>query len=459
MGKRDFDLVVIGAGSGGIATAVRAARHGARVAVIESGIIGGTCVNVGCVPKKAMWLAAELADARELASEVGFDASPGGLDWIEFVRRRERYIENIHASYRQRFESLGIELVAARGRFVAPGRILAGDAEFAAPHVLIATGAVPQRPDTPGAGLGIDSDGFFGLRAAPRRAAIVGGGYIAVELAGVLQALGVEASLFVRSRLLKAFDEETVAVFGRAVRARGVDLRIGRDIAGARREDDGYVLTLDDGEEMRGFDELLWATGRKPNSDALALETAGIRSDRHGYVRVDEAQNTNVAGVYAVGDVTGRLALTPVAVAAGRRLADRLFGGKPEARLDYANVPTVVFGHPPLATVGLGEEDARRLHGDSVRVYRTRFRPMLAALAEREQRTFMKLVCVGDDERVVGIHMVGAGVDEMLQGFAVALKAGARKADFDATVAIHPTASEELVLMSEPGMPFDGAMA
>lgn len=455
MTTRKFDLVVLGAGSGGIATAIRAARHGARVAVVEPDALGGTCVNVGCVPKKAMWLAAELAESLKLSREVGFDTSLAALDWAGFVQRRERYIRNIHASYRSRFDALGIETVSGRGRFVAPGQVAVAGAVLEAPHVLIATGARPKRPAIPGAELGIDSNGFFGLRAAPRRVAIVGGGYIAIELAGVLDALGTQTALFVRSRLLKEFDAEAVAALEVATRARGIDVVRGRDIVSVRREEDGLVLSLDDGTEARGFDELIWATGRRPNSDDAGLETIGVALDERGHVLVDEWQDTHVSGVHAVGDVTGKIALTPVAVAAGRTLADRLFGGKAQSKLDYADVPTVVFAHPPLATIGLSEQDARRQHGAAVRVYRTGFRPMRAALADRDERTFMKLVCVGDEERVVGIHLVGSGVDEMLQGFAVALKAGARKADFDATVAIHPTASEELVLMTDAGEPFD----
>ncbi|WP_291188062.1 glutathione-disulfide reductase [Dokdonella sp.] len=458
MNTHSFDLVVLGAGSGGIATAVRAARHGARVVVLEPGALGGTCVNVGCVPKKAMWLAAELAEAQQLAHEVGFSVAPAALDWSEFVSRRQRYIGGIHASYRQRFAELGIELVAARGHFVAPNRVAAGEDEFVAPHVLVATGARPVRPYVPGAELGIDSNGFFDLRAVPRRVAIVGGGYIAVEFAGVLQALGAEAHVFVRGpRLLRDFDAETIQVLSEAMRARGVRLHLRRGLEAVRRESDGYALALDGEEVIGGFDELIWATGRAANSGGIGLAEIGVELDADGHVVVDDWQDTKVAGVHAVGDVTGRLDLTPVAIAAGRKLADRLFGGKPEARLDYDNVPTVVFAHPPLATVGLGEDEARRRHGDTVRIYRVRFRPMLSALAGREHKTFMKLVCAGEDQRVVGIHLAGPGADEMLQGFAVALKAGARKADFDATMAIHPTAAEELVLMSEPGEAFVGA--
>jgi len=458
MAVRSFDLAVLGGGSAGIATAVRAALHGARVAMLEPGAIGGTCVNVGCVPKKAMWLASELAEAQRFAHDVGFAGTAGALDWLAFVRRRDAYIENIHASYRARFAEVGVECIAEYGRFLAPDRIAAGADEFVARHIVIATGSRPQRPSIPGAELGIDSNGFFDLRAAPRRVAIVGGGYIAAELAGVLHGLGSEVSLFVRKRrLLADFDEELVEELALQMKADGIDLRRRQHVDGVAHRDDGYALTLGSGEVVTGFDELIWATGRSANTEDLGLADIGVRVDADGHVVADDWQDTNVAGVHALGDVTGRLALTPVAVAAGRRLADRLFGGKLDAKLDYRDVPTVVFSHPPLATVGCSEEEARRRYGDSVRVFRTRFRPMRAALAGIEKRTLMKLICVGEDERVVGIHVLGLAADEMLQGFAVALKAGARKTDFDATVAIHPTSSEELVLMTEPGIAFVGA--
>jgi glutathione reductase (NADPH) len=374
------------------------------------------------------------------------------------VRRRDAYIENIHASYRARFAEVGVECIAEYGRFLAPDRVAAGADELVARHIVIATGSRPQRPSIPGAELGIDSNGFFDLRAAPRRVAIVGGGYIAAELAGVLHGLGSEVSLFVRKRrLLADFDEELVEELALHMKADGIDLRRRQHVDGVAHRDDGYALTLGSGEVVTGFDELIWATGRSANTEDLGLADIGVRVDADGHVVADDWQDTNVAGVHALGDVTGRLALTPVAVAAGRRLADRLFGGKPDAKLDYRDVPTVVFSHPPLATVGCSEEEARRRYGDSVRVFRTRFRPMRAALAGIEKRTLMKLICVGEDERVVGIHVLGLAADEMLQGFAVALKAGANKADFDATVAIHPTSSEELVLMTEPGIAFVGA--
>ncbi len=443
-----FDLVVLGGGSAGIAMAVRSARHGAKVALLEPGALGGTCVNVGCVPKKAMWLAAELAEAQALAREVGFDSRPGALHWPAFIERRAAYIDNIHASYRKRFEESGIDLIAGHGRFLAPDRIGVGERTLVAGHVLIATGARSRREAIPGGELGIDSDGFFALRACPRRVAIVGSGYIAVELAGVLRALGADVSVFARGdRLLRAFDAEIGNALVQAMQARGIALAFGHKVMQATHDAGGHALRFADGSVEQGFDELIWATGRDPVTDGLGLELAGVALDAKGFVATDEWQDTNVPNIHAVGDVTGRLALTPVAVAASRRLADRLFGGKADAKLDYANVPTVVFSHPPVATVGLSEEAARAQHGDAVKVHRTAFRPMLTALAQGEERTRMKLVCVGDDERIVGIHMLGAAADEILQGFAVALKMGARKADFDATVAIHPTSAEELVLM------------
>ena len=448
------DLIVLGAGSAGIAVALRAARYGARVSVFEPGAIGGTCVNVGCVPKKAMWLASELAEAQMLAHQIGFASAPGELDWIEFVRRRQGYIEDIHTSYYRRFEEFGIELIAEYARFADARTILAGAREFTAPHIVIATGSRPRRLSIPGGDLGIDSDGFFALRARPRKVAIVGGGYIAVELAGILRALGADVSVYVRgAHLLNGFDEEATAELATAMTGRGVAVIGGLEPVAVTREAGNYVLHFADGAdpdvEATGFDALIWAVGRDANTQRADLAAAGVRADRTGHVEADDWQNTNVEGVYAIGDVTGRLALTPVAVAAGRRLADRLFGGMPDARLDYANVPTVVFSRPPLGSVGLSEEAARELHGDAVAVYRVRFRPMLSALTQGGERSFMKLVCVGADERVVGVHVVGRSTDEMLQGFAVAMKAGATKRHFDETVAIHPTSSEELVLMGE----------
>ncbi len=445
-----FDLLVLGAGSGGIGTAIRAARHGARVALLDPGPFGGTCVNAGCVPKKAMWLAARLASLQQTARQAGFATIAGPLDWPAYVARREAYIGDIHASYRAQFEAAGIEVVRESGRFLAPGVVATPTREFRAAHVVVATGSRPRPAEIHGGHHAIDSDGFFGLRAAPPRVAIIGGGYVACELAGVLHALGSEVELFVRGEaLLTHFDADMVEHLVGIMRGRGIGVTCGRTLAAISRSDRaGLALSFEETAAAEsGFDSVIWAAGRTPNTATLDLAAAGIAVDATGHIVVDDRQDTNVVGIHAVGDVTGRVALTPVAVAAGRRLADRLFGGQPEACLDYRDIPSVCFGAVPVGAVGLTEAAARERHGDAVRVYRTRFRPMLNAIVGCDERVAIKLICFGDDERIVGIHLAGDGVDEILQGFAVAMKAGARKADLDATVAIHPTAAEELVLL------------
>lgn len=449
MTRERFDVVVLGAGSAGLAHAFRAARHGAKVALLEPGELGGTCVNVGCVPKKAMWIAAHLAEMQSFARDAGFASTPGPLDWPAFVSRRQAYIERIRIDYREQLAEAGIALIGEAGHFVDAHSIDTPACQLEGRHIVIATGARPRHPHVPGAELGIDSDGFFDLRAAPRRVAIVGGGYVAVELAGVLRALGVEVDLVVcGSRLLDRFDADVVDVLTEHMRTRGISIAFDRDVVAVQASARASLqLIFAHGEHGADIDTLIWAIGRTANIDSLDLEKAGVALDASGHVAADAWQNTNVEGVHAIGDVTGQLALTPVATAAARHLADRLFGGQVDARLDYENVPTVIFASEPLASVGLAEADARARHGEAVRVYQTRFTPMLDSLLGRHQRTFMKLVCVGDEERIVGIHMIGRSADEILQGFAVALKLGARKKDLEASVAIHPTSAEELVLM------------
>ena len=450
--RRDFDLIVIGAGSGGLAAAFRARTHGARVALLAEGPLGGTCVNVGCVPKKAMWLAAELAHRIELARELGFalPEAPPVLDWPTFIAHRQRYITNIHASYQQRLDAAGIAVLPQRGRLLSADTVECADGvRLHAPQILIATGGHPSRPAIPGAELGIDSDGFFRLSAAPARVAIVGAGYISVELAGVLQALGSRVEIFVRKRrLLESFDEDLTTQLVEDQRQHGIHTRFGFELQSLRAEVDGTVVLRDiAGNETDAFDTVILATGRSPASDDLGLERIGVACDPRGHIIVDAMQRTSIAGIHAVGDVTQNMPLTPVAIAAGRRLMDRLVGGKPDAALDFEGIATVVFAHPPIGKVGLTESEARRRHGDAVRIYRAGFRPMLHALADSPQRSLFKLVCVGEDERVVGIHLLGEGADEILQGFAVAMKRGLCKRDLDDTVAIHPTSAEELVLM------------
>ncbi len=452
--SKDFDLVVIGGGSGGLAGAFRAAQHGARVALLEPGALGGTCVNVGCVPKKAMWLAADLAHKLELAGKVGFDiAARPALDWCELIAARQRYIENIHQSYRNRLDAAGVALLPCRGRFVSAREVEADSGvRLRAPHVLIATGGRPRKPAIEGAELALDSDGFFDLRQAPARVALVGGGYIGVELAGVLQALGSRVDLFVRGRrLLSGFDEDLTVQLAQDMQQHGTRIHFGTEVAAVREEAGKRRLSGTGDCDAEAYDAVLLATGRVPNTASLGLDHAGVALEANGHVRIDERQDTSTEGVHAVGDVTLQPALTPVAIAAARRLMDRLFGGQADARLDPDDIATVVFAHPPLGKVGLTEADARQRFGAQVRVYRSGFRPMLHALADSPQRSLFKLVCVGgeapSEQRVVGIHLLGEAADEILQGFAAALKRGITLADLHATMAIHPTSAEEVVLM------------
>ena len=450
--RYDYDLIVLGGGSGGLAAAFRAAQHGKRVAMLEPDELGGTCVNIGCVPKKAMWLAADLAGRIGLARAMGFDVPlRPALSWKELVVHRQAYIENIHASYRRRLDETGVVRVPRRGRLVDAHTVECSDGvRLSGAHILLATGAHPQRPEVPGAELGLVSDDFFNLCEAPAEVAVVGGGYIAVELAGLLQALGSRVTMLVRgSRLLDRFDGELATQLAENLRHQGVRLHFSYRLRELQRDQgsDRVRVLGHDGPLDSVFDSVFFAIGRRGNSAGLGLEDAGIRIGERGEVVVDEWQGTSVPSVHAVGDIAGKVGLTPVAIAAARHLMDRLFGGRPDAKMDYDNVPTVVFSHPPLGMVGLSEEEAREQHGEDVRVYCSNFRPMLQALADGTQRSLFKLVCVGAEERVVGVHLLGDAADEILQGFAVAVKMGATKAQVDATVAIHPTSSEEIVLM------------
>jgi glutathione reductase (NADPH) len=446
---KSFDLIVLGGGSGGLAAAQRAAEYGARVALFEPGRLGGTCVNVGCVPKKVMWNAAEIAHALAFAGDYGFDVALDGHDWLHLKRGRDAYVERLNGIYARNLDRKGIEVVPQRGAFTAPHEIVDERGErYGAPHIVIATGGYPKLPEIRGAELGITSDGFFELEALPRRIAVCGSGYVSVELGGVLRALGSEVVIFLRyGRVLRDFDTMLSDHLMAEMQAAGIEILSGavpHAVTGAGP----LTVELEDGRRCEGFDTVLWAIGRAPNSGSLALERAGIAPTSVGHVPVDDYQNTRVPGIYAIGDVTGRSELTPVAVAAGRRLADRLFGGDAERRLSYDVVPTVIFSHPPIGTVGLSESEALRRHPDEpVYTYTAEFVPMFHALTEQKPKTAMKLVVVGEEERVVGCHLIGPGADEILQGFAVAVTMGARKRDLDDTIAIHPTSGEELVTM------------
>jgi len=443
-----YDLAVVGGGSGGIAAAVRAAGHGARAVVIESGRLGGTCVNVGCVPKKVMWYGAELAHRIVDARDYGFDVTLNGFDWAHLERERDAYVARLNGIYEARLEREQIELVRGRARFVGARRLEVGGRVIEASHVLVATGGAPRIPQLPGAELGITSDGFFELDELPRRVAVVGGGYVAVELAGIFAGLGAKVCLVLRRDLpLRGFDQLLRESAAEYLEQDGVELVRAGEPAAVERAGSGLVLSTTGGATLENLDQVLWAVGRDPSTRDLGLDATGVELAANGTVVVDAFQNTSAEGVYAVGDVTGQAELTPVAIAAGRRLADRLFDGQAERRLLYDQIPTVLFSHPPLGTVGLTEEEARERHGDDVRVYQAKFNPMFHAFTRHKRASAVKLVTVGEDERIVGCHAVGGGADEMLQGFAVALRMGARKRDFDDTIAIHPTTAEEMVTL------------
>lgn len=444
---KNYDYLVIGGGSGGVASARRAAEYGARVALIEAHRLGGTCVNVGCVPKKVMWYAAEIAHALRDAAGYGFTVGAHDFDWAALKTRRDAYIARLNGIYADMLDKAGVDRVHGFARFVDAHTVEVNGERFSAPHIVIATGGQPLRPDIPGAELGIDSDGFFALEQQPQRVAVVGSGYIAVELAGVFNALGSKVSMLVRGDyLLRPFDELIRDELMAQMQADGVELKLRTRLQKVSRGSAGTLLLSCDDGSTQEVDALVWAIGRRPNTARLNLAAAGVVSDDNGVVPTDAFQNTNVAGIHALGDITGRAELTPVAIAAGRKLAARLFRDQPDARLDYELIPTVVFSHPPIGTVGLSEAEARA-QGNEVKVYSARFTAMYHALTEHRPKTAMKLVCAGADERIVGAHVIGDGADEMLQGFAVAIRMGATKADFDNTIAIHPTSAEEFVTM------------
>ncbi|SJN57181.1 Glutathione reductase [Vibrio ruber DSM 16370] len=446
-----FDYICIGGGSGGIASANRAARYGAKVALIEAKDLGGTCVNVGCVPKKVMWHGAQIAEAIHLyAKDYGFDAQLNGFDWSKLVESRQAYIGRIHQSYDRVLGNNKVEVIRGFAKFVDAKTVEVNGEHYTADHILIAVGGRPSIPAIPGAEYGIDSDGFFDLQAQPKRVAVIGAGYIAVEIAGVLNALGTETHLFCRKESpLRSFDPMVIETLMEVMAAEGPTLHTHSVPQSIVKEADGSLtLHLENGKQQN-VDQVIWAIGRHPATDAINLAATGVATDEKGYIKVDEYQQTNVEGIYCVGDImAGGIELTPVAVKAGRQLSERLFNHKPDAKMDYNLVPTVVFSHPPIGIIGLTEPEAIAKFGeDNVKVYQSSFTAMYTAVTQHRQPCRMKLVCVGPDEKVVGLHGIGFTVDEMIQGFAVAMKMGATKADFDAVVAIHPTGSEEFVTM------------
>ncbi|KAI7857478.1 glutathione-disulfide reductase [Circinella umbellata] len=453
--KSMYDFIVIGGGSGGLAAARRASGlYAARVALVEAqGKLGGTCVNVGCVPKKLMWYTASVAESLHDAPGFGFKiADPNApVDWPVLKQRRDAYIRRLNDIYEGNLERAKVEHIHGQAEFIDSHTIRVKESpddpgvEMVATNILIATGGHAIFPNVPGAELGIDSDGFFALEQQPKRVAIIGTGYIGIEIAGIFNELATEVTVYSRTnKILRKFDPVIHENMMEEMRKSGIRFVCESEIQALEKTQTGICVKSN--KEDVEVDCVLWAVGRAANVNVLNLPAANVKTESKGFITVDKYQNTSQEGIYAVGDCVGNFELTPVAIAAGRRLADRLFGVT-NAFLEYENIPTVLFGHPTAGAIGLTEEQAREKHGNQVKVYNTKFTNLYYALLERKQANAFKLIVVGPEEKVVGLHIFGKGTDEMLQGFGVAIKMGATKADFDQCVAIHPTAAEELVTL------------
>jgi len=455
-----FDYLVVGGGSGGLASARRAASYGARVALVEKGALGGTCVNVGCVPKKIMFNASSIADTLRDAKGYGFEGhfDDYKFNWKLVKEKRDAYIGRLHGSYDRNLKADNVAVIHGEAVFSGEKSITVNGVEYTAEHVLIAPGGYPHMSspaELPGVEHCINSDDFFELQEQPKRVLVVGSGYIGVELAGVFNGLGSKVAISVRSKVLSTFDHMIQEMVEKEMKSAGISVLNKTVPTKVEKTETGLKVTLkhtgDDKETVEEYDCVLLAIGRRPHTGEW-LSKSGVETfgPKH-YVKVDAFQNTTVAKTYALGDVCGNIELTPVAIAAGRKLSDRLFGGKQGAKLDYEMVPTVVFNHPTVGVCGITEAQAVERYGrDNVTYYQCEFTNMYHALTDHKTATKMKIVCAGPEEKVVGLHMIGRGVDEMLQGFGVAMKMGATKADFDSCVAIHPTAAEEVVTMKVP---------
>ena len=450
MSDYDYDLFVIGAGSGGVRGARMAAATGAKVAIGEGRRIGGTCVLRGCVPKKLLVYAAHFGHDFEDAEAYGWRVRPPSHDWTRLIANKNQETDRLNGIYINLLKNAGVEIYDGYCKFVDAHTVQVGAKTVTAERVLIASGAAPFIPDLPGADTGITSDEALDLLNRPERIVIVGAGYIAVEFAGIFANLGSQVTMLVRSELLRGFDRDTANELETALKASGVDLRIGASPTAVEKHNSGSSVTLNNGETIE-TDLVMWATGRNPNVGGMNLEAIGVEMGKNGAIKVDEFSKTSVDNIYAVGDVTDRMALTPVAIHEAMCFVNTVYKGNPRSP-DYHDVPTAVFSQPPIGTVGLTEEEAEAKHG-AVDVYTSRFRPMKHTLTKREHFSFMKMIVDPETDRVIGCHMIGDDAPEIAQGLGIALKAGATKADFDATIGIHPSAAEEFVTMREKRAP------
>ncbi|WP_269618241.1 glutathione-disulfide reductase [Zhongshania sp. BJYM1] len=447
MSETDYDLFVIGAGSGGVRAARMSSGFGAKVAIAESRYLGGTCVNVGCVPKKLFSYAAHYREDFSDAKGFGWDCEVQELDWPRLRDNKTKEIERLNGIYGNLLRNAGVELINGHARIIDPNTVEVEGKQYTAKSILISVGGWPFIPEFPGREFAISSNEFFYLEHLPKHAVIVGGGYIATEFAGILHGLGVDVEQIYRGDLfLRGFDSEIRAQLAEEMRAKGIKLRFNDNVAEIIKKDGRYQLTLESGENVV-TDQVLYATGRKPLLDGLGLENTSVSLTDEGYIAVDQGFKTTEPSIYAVGDVTAGMELTPVALAEGMNLAKRLFKGD-QTVLDYSFIPTAIFSQPNLATVGFSEEDARERYGD-IAVFTSRFTHLKHTLSGNMTKTFLKLIVDKASDKVVGAHMMGDDAGEIIQGIAVAIKAGATKADFDSTIGIHPTVAEEFVTMRE----------
>lgn len=446
----DFDLYVIGAGSGGVRAARFAAGFGAKVAVAESRYLGGTCVNVGCVPKKLLVYGAHFAEDFEQASGFGWSLGEAKFDWATLIANKDREINRLNGIYRNLLVNSGVTLHESHAKVLGPHEVEVNGQRFTAEHILIATGGWPQIPDIPGREHAISSNEAFFLKALPKRVLVVGGGYIAVEFAGIFHGLGAQTTLVYRGDLfLRGFDGAVRQHLQEELVKRGMDLQFNADIERIEKQADGSLnVTLKDGRQLAA-DCVFYATGRRPMLDNLGLENTGVTLDKRGFIEVNDLYQSAEPSILAIGDVIGRVQLTPVALAEGMAVARRLFKPEQYRPVDYKMIPTAVFSLPTIGTVGLSEEQARE-EGHTVQVFESRFRPMKLTLTDCQERTLMKLVVDAKTDKVLGCHMVGPDAGEIIQGLAIAVKAGATKRDFDETIGVHPTAAEEFVTMRTP---------
>ncbi len=459
MSEFDYDLFVIGAGSGGVRAARMAAGYGASVAVAEEYRVGGTCVIRGCVPKKLFVYASRFGSEFEDAAGFGWDIKDRAFDWKTLVANKDREIDRLNGIYIRNLNNSGVEIIDDRAVLTGPNsvRLQKEGREITAKYILVSTGATPFRPDIAGIEHSITSNEAVHLEALPEKIVIVGAGYIAVEFAGIFKGLGVEVSLLYRGpQILRGFDDDLRDGLAEEMRKRGIDVRVNTDVSAIGKASSGYRLTLANGDVLQtGL--VMYATGRNPNTQELGLETAGVECGWNGHIVVDDYSKTSVDSIYAVGDVTDRMALTPVAIREGAAFAETLFNDNPVA-VDYASVPTAVFSEPEIGTVGLTEAEAREKH-PKLDIYKSSFRPMKHTLSGRDEKMIMKLLVDGQSDRVIGCHILGTDAGEMAQVLAIAIRMGATKADFDATMALHPSAAEELVTMREKWQPSEAEVA